>query len=146
MSAETEASVLSCTLNSQCDCILILRSMVEVIGGRAALDVMEINRMVLAVDELFANIGEHGYRNKPGIIEMKAGVKHSELCFEFRDFAPPILDDSSLTGRDLHDVRPGGLGLHLIHSVMDETHHKPLADGNRWVLIRYLPIKERKLA
>jgi len=120
--------------------------MVEVMGNRAALDPMEINRMVLAVDELFANIGEHGYQNRPGIVEMRAGIRQSELYFEFRDFAPPILDDSSLNGRELHDVRPGGLGMHLIHSVMDETHHKALADGNRWVLIRYLPSKERRCA
>jgi len=120
--------------------------MVEVMGARAALDAMEINRMVLAVDELFANIGKHGYRKRTGIIEMQAGMNSSELYFELRDYAPPVLDDASLSGRDLHDVRPGGLGLHLIHSVMDETRHHALDDGNRWVLIRYLPVKERHCA
>jgi anti-sigma regulatory factor (Ser/Thr protein kinase) len=120
--------------------------MVEVISSRAELDPMEVNRMVLAVDELFANISEHGYGDKPGIIEMRAEMRPSELCFEFRDFAPPILDKAELKGRDLDEIRPGGLGLHLIRSVMDETYHRPLSDGNHWVLIRYLSAKERNIA
>ncbi|MFQ5355289.1 MAG: ATP-binding protein [Mariprofundaceae bacterium] len=143
---KNKTSALSCTLNSQCDCINVLRSIVEVVASRAKLDPIEVNRMVLAVDELFANISEHGYGDKPGIIEMSAAMEQTKLCFEFRDFASPIRDKNCLQGRDLDDIRPGGLGLHLISSVMDETFHEALNDGNRWVLTRYLSVKEHDLA
>lgn len=141
--ADAVSCELSCRLNSACDCIHILTSLVEVMGARAGLDQVETKRMVLAVDELFANISEHGYGRDVGTIEMRGALRPEHLSFEFRDFAQPVNCKDALKGRDMCDVRPGGLGLHLIDSVMDEFRHEALGDGNRWVLIRYLPVKAR---
>ncbi len=135
---------LSCKLNSACDCIHILRSMVEVMGARVGMDDVQINRMVLAVDELFANINKHGYKGSCGTIELNAELGHDALKFVFRDYAPPIENPDDLQGRDIEQVRPGGLGLHLIDAVMDEFHHQAMSDGNRWVLVRYLKGEDSK--
>lgn len=132
---------LSCRLNSACDCIHILTSLVEVMGARAGLDQVEAKRMVLAVDELFANISEHGYGREIGTIEMRGVLAPEQLRFEIRDYAKPVVCKEALKGRDVCDIRPGGLGLHLIDSVMDEFRHEALGDGNRWILIRYLPVR-----
>jgi len=133
-----EPSRLSCTLNSACDCIHILRSVVEVMGARVGMDDVQTNRMVLAVDELFANINRHGYKGNCGTIELTAELDEDALKFVFRDYAPPIHNQGDLRGRKLEAVRPGGLGLHLIDAVMDEFHHEARADGNNWTLIRHL--------
>jgi len=114
--------------------------MVEVISQRAGLNDKETNRVVLAVDELFANIAQHGYQGKEGPIEMKAGCDDNVLRFEFRDYAPPLINEDTLQGQpmDTSQIRPGGLGLHLIYAIMDEVRHQRLDDGNRWFLGKYL--------
>jgi len=114
--------------------------MVEVMGRRAGLNDKETNRVVLAVDELFANISQHGYHGKEGPIEMKAECDDGFLRFEFRDYAPPLMDKDTLQGQsmDASQIRPGGLGLHLIYAIMDEVGHQRLDDGNCWSLTKHL--------
>jgi len=133
---------LSCTLNSACDCVQVLCSMVELMSQRAGLSDKETNRVVVAADELFANIGRHGYHGEEGSIEMQVEYDGSSLRFEFRDYAPPMIDvdEKTLHDRAMHTgkTQPGGLGLSLIYAIMDEVRHQSLDDGNRWSLIRYL--------
>ncbi|NJD55951.1 MAG: ATP-binding protein [Nitrospirae bacterium] len=43
-----------------------------------------------------------------------------------------------MRGRDLDDVRPGGLGLHFIKRVFDEVAYDPKRKaGNRLLLIKH---------
>jgi len=122
--------------------------MVEVMSRRAGLDDKETNRVILAVDELFANIGQHGYHGKEGSIEMKAEYDGDSLLFEFRDYAPPLMNEDTLQGQamDASQIRPGGLGLHLIYAIMDEVRHRRLDDGNLWSLTKYLQREARNEA
>ncbi len=140
LASDPNSSQLSCTLNSACDCVHVLSSMVEVMSRRAGLGDKETNRVVLAVDELFANIGQHGYHGKEGPVEMKAEYDGGSLRFEFRDYALPLMDADTLRGQaaDASQIRPGGLGLHLIYAIMDEVRHQALDDGNRWSLTKHL--------
>ncbi|MDQ6958803.1 MAG: ATP-binding protein [Mariprofundaceae bacterium] len=140
LASDSNSSQLSCTLNSARDCVHVLSSMVEVMSQRAGLNDKETNRVVLAVDELFANIGQHGYHGKEGPVEMKAKYDGDSLWFEFRDYALPLMDTDTLRGQavDTSQIRPGGLGLHLIYAIMDEVRHQALDDGNRWSLTKHL--------
>lgn len=145
-----ESNHLSCRLNSACDCVHVLGSMVEVMGHRAGLSDKETNRMVLAVDELFANIAQHGYGGREGRVDMKASLEGHALSFEFRDYAPALGERDMLAwstaeaGLEQADkpLRPGGLGMHLMRAVMDCVEHEALPDGNLWVLTKYLKNKE----
>ncbi len=143
---------LSLKLNAQCDCVMILRSMVNVLCERAKLSVIEKNRVGLAVDELYANIVRHGYHGKAKPLTFDADM-HIEnegqvaLTFTFQDCAPVV----DISGWDCGDIEPccadtvtaGGLGIPLIHAIMDEVKHEALDNGNRWVLV-YRPQKHRK--
>jgi anti-sigma regulatory factor (Ser/Thr protein kinase) len=134
---------LSCKLNSTCDCVHVLSSMVEVMGHRAGLSDKETNRMILAVDEMFANIAQHGYQGREGRVDMAASLQGDVLSFELRDYAPPLLKDEMLgwpeqSEAEDEDITPGGLGMHLMRAVMDKIEHESLADGNRWRLIKSL--------
>lgn len=132
-------------LNCRDDCVHVLRSMVEVIAARAGLNEVCANRVALAVDELYANISRHGYCGKSGPVEFETRIHHDpqggqELVFTFRDYAQPLEDPSwKEVGHPLQnggaEIEPGGLGVHLIHSIMDQVEHEVLPDGNRWVLI-----------
>jgi len=114
--------------------------MVEVMSRRAGLNDKETNRVVLAADELFANIGQHGYHGKEGLIEMSAECDSGFLRFEFRDYASPLMDNAALYRKTIGAtlVQPGGLGLYLIQASVDEMRHQVLDDGNRWSLTKYL--------
>ncbi|MDQ6954899.1 MAG: ATP-binding protein [Mariprofundaceae bacterium] len=135
---------LNFQLNTQPDCVHILRAMVEVMAARSNLTDMETNRVALAVDELFANITCHGYNNKPGSVTFESHLQHNEdglqeLHFTFRDYAPTVNISHWNCGKskpchDL-DITPGGLGIRLIHSIMDVVQHEALHDGNQWTLI-----------
>ncbi|HCS13840.1 MAG: hypothetical protein COS82_04785 [Zetaproteobacteria bacterium CG06_land_8_20_14_3_00_59_53] len=135
------ANQLSCNLNSSCDCVHVLSSMVEVVGHRVGLSDKLTNRMVLAVDEMFANIAQHSYHGHEGKVDMSACWRDDELSFELRDYAEPLMADEMLAWPvpdAAGELKPGGLGMHLMRAVMDKIEHEALADGNRWRLTKYL--------
>ena len=83
--------------------------------------------IVMAVDEACQNIIRHGYAGEPeGDIELEIERRGDDLVFSLRDFAPKI-DPACVKPRELDDVRPGGLGTHLIRTVMDEAEFVKIA-------------------
>jgi sigma-B regulation protein RsbU (phosphoserine phosphatase) len=61
------------------------------------------------------------------------------LRFELRDYAEPV-DASRIRPRDLAECRPGGLGINLIDSVMDEWRFSQPDEGrgNRLTMVKKL--------
>jgi sigma-B regulation protein RsbU (phosphoserine phosphatase) len=81
--------------------------------------------IVMAVDEACQNIIRHAYAGcADGEIVIEIERAGAELLVSLRDFAPPI-DPSCVRPRDLDDVRPGGIGTHLIREVMDGAGFDP---------------------
>ena len=88
-------------------------------SGDAARDI------VIAIDEACQNVIRHAYggdTDEEIAIVIKRRGNHLE--FNIRDTAPPV-DAAKVKPRDLDDIRPGGLGTHFIHEVMDEVHFAP---------------------
>jgi anti-sigma regulatory factor (Ser/Thr protein kinase) len=150
--SEKEVEKLACQLNCHSKCVDFLRSMVAVMAERAGLDPCHANRVALAVDELFANIAEHGYGGEPGKIECEAHIRSPEsgdgaLVFNFRDYADSgwvyhsCEEDSDACDAE---ITPGGLGLKLINAVADRFEQEILADGNQWHLVFSLVQGERR--
>jgi sigma-B regulation protein RsbU (phosphoserine phosphatase) len=85
--------------------------------------------LILGVDEACQNVIRHAYGDDPGgemIVEIRR--KGDELIILLRDFAPPV-DVDTVRPRNLDDLRPGGLGTHLISQVMDEVRFLPPPPG-----------------
>ena len=81
--------------------------------------------IVIAVDEACQNIIRHAYAGRAdGEIVIEIERAGPELVVSLRDFAPPV-DPSRVRPRDLDDLRPGGLGTHLIQEVMDGAGFAP---------------------
>jgi len=77
--------------------------------------------IVLAVDEACQNIIRHAYHGDPGgEIVLEIEREGDRLVLWLRDFAPRV-DPSRVQPRRLDDVRPGGLGVHIIREIMDES-------------------------
>ena len=93
-------------------------------------------QVVLAVDEALANVMKHGYDGKhDGHIWLSitpftdgAHERGAGLRIVIEDRAKQV-DIASIKSRDLADVRPGGLGVHIIKQVMDVATYEKRDDG-----------------
>jgi anti-sigma regulatory factor (Ser/Thr protein kinase) len=91
----------------------------------------------LAVDEVVTNVITHGYEG-PGDIEIEVDAVGKDLVIHLRDQAPSFDQAHTLAGTDPTEPRdtPGGFGLHLIQSAMDEVSHRPLEPGNELTMTK----------
>lgn len=88
--------------------------------------------IVLAVDEALTNIIRHAYNgaaDKPIEISLlPVGDPPQELRICLRDFGE-FVDPARIKSRDLGDVRPGGLGVHIISNCMDSVEYSRAPGG-----------------
>lgn len=81
-----------------------------------------LNCIVLAVSEACMNIIEHAYGDEePGDIIVEIEKKDGNMLFRLTDFAHRKTSDEEMKPRPLDDLRPGGLGCHIINEIMDEV-------------------------
>ncbi|MBS0186646.1 MAG: ATP-binding protein [Planctomycetes bacterium] len=120
------------------------RDMVQAISRRFGFEELECNKIALAVDEALCNIMRHGYENEPdrpiwlGIWPVEKSHSVTGIRIVIEDLARQIEPDK-IKGRELTDVRPGGLGVHVIKEVMDKvTYEKRPAGGMRLTLEKHL--------
>jgi anti-sigma regulatory factor (Ser/Thr protein kinase) len=92
--------------------------------------------ITLAIDEALANVIRHGYDNEPDLpidVDIRCTDEHPpELAVTIRHYGRQV-DPATIKGRDLEDVRPGGLGVHIIQSVMDVVEYSCPPDGGMLV-------------
>ncbi len=95
-----------------------------------------IGQVQLVVNEACANIIQHAYAgDEKGKIICALRLQRQFLVIELRDFAPPV-DCCNIRPRDLSECRPGGLGVNLIDSIVDEwtLENLPQGEGNLMVM------------
>ena len=124
-----------------------IRGMLRGLCERRGFSEEEIGHVTLAVDEALANIIRHGYLlRSDGLIWMSCGFTHgpeNRLVIEIEDDCPQV-SPQSMTGRDLKDVRPGGLGVHLMREVMDLCEFEPRSETG--MRVRLEKISENHLS
>ncbi len=112
--------LVSLTFCAQANRLILLRSVIRDAADMVGLDADDSDAVVLAVNEACMNIIQHAYAMDPdGRIEITLLQDAGALVVQLRDFAAPV-DISRVRSRDLDDIRPGGLGVHLMQSLMDE--------------------------
>lgn len=78
--------------------------------------------MILAVSEACMNVMQHAYGGDvSGDIIVEAWRREGSLVFRITDFAEHKSCAEEMKSRPLDDIRPGGLGCHLINEIMDEV-------------------------
>ncbi len=111
-------------------------------GAQNKVDDTVVEHMKHAVDEACSNIIKHAYEGDPNK-KIEVTLRLSAEVFEV------IIEDSglkadvaSIRGRDLADIRPGGLGVHLIKKACDVVEFdEKKKNGNRLRLVKYLKVK-----
>lgn len=108
-----------------------VREMVASIARRLGFDDMDCSKISLAIDEALCNVIRHGYNkafDRPiwvGITPMPPeGESPGGIIIVIEDEAKKV-DPCKVVGRKLDDIKPGGLGVHIIREVMDEVRYEP---------------------
>jgi serine/threonine-protein kinase RsbW len=119
--------------------LCLIRDVTARVGVSGGLGEPLINTLKLAVDEACANIIKHTYKGDTGK-KIRLRYRITKEAFEV------VIEDSGekvapelLRGRDLDDVRPGGLGIHFIKRAFNVvSYDDKKKKGNRLRLIKYL--------
>lgn len=114
---------------SRADKLKPVRDAVRDLAHRMGCSSENIDCMVMAINEACMNVMQHAYGERDdGEIILEFWKDGEDLLVRIHDFAPPV-DRSTIRSRNLDDIRPGGLGVHLIHKVMDYVEYLDGQDG-----------------
>ncbi len=114
---------------------------------RNALAMDEQHRIMIVLEELITNLAKYGYQNRPaGSAEIAMQLDAPRLTIEFIDdgdpfdplAAPPPDLEAPLEERDL-----GGLGVHIVRSLLDEVRYSRAGDRNVLQLMRRVVLIQR---
>ena len=112
--------------------LLPVRQFVRTLARQQGCCDENLEHMVMAINEACMNVIQHAYHGADdGEIVIEFWQQGEELLIRIIDYAEAV-ELSSIKSRELEDVRPGGLGVHLIHKVMDsvEYAHNEGESGN----------------
>jgi serine/threonine-protein kinase RsbW len=123
----------------------VVRGAVERLTETLGFPAAQCRSITRAVDEALTNIVRHSYGNRLGQPialyfrsakrcqqgEIRSGLEIL-LCDRGR-----AIDLNTLRGRPLEQIRPGGLGLHLIRQAMDTVEFTRKGFTNQLRLVKY---------
>ena len=128
----------------------IVRAAVETFCQQLGFDATSAGQVMLSTDEALTNIIRHAYCGREDkVIEIELAPVNRDggkaLRITLRDYGKAV-DRDEICSRDLHDVRPGGLGVHIMTEcmdVLDYTH--PKGGGTLLTMVKCLPPEQQKV-
>ncbi len=144
-SKTTRAFLLKLELRSHPTLLCVIRGALEPLLEELGFAGEKNRAVIRAVDEAVANIMKHSYQGRPdqpieiycNRVQRPAGEEPEEgieiLLFD----CGPAVDTTKLVARPLDEVRPGGLGLHIIRGSMDTVEYKRAGRLNRLRLVKF---------
>jgi anti-sigma regulatory factor (Ser/Thr protein kinase) len=120
-----------------------VRRTIETYVRQCGFDEDAAGRVVLAVDEALTNVIRHAYE---GATDQPIHI----TLLPLRDGVEVIVRDrgrnvhpSAIRSRDLDEVRPGGLGVHIMNECMDRVEFTPAeGGGTELTMQKRLPPRE----
>jgi len=127
------------------DYLRVARTATHDVAQAIGLKDNEIETITLAVVEALTNVIRHSYGgpcDKPIIVKLNKinypDVKKAGLEIVIRDFGKQV-EPENIKGRDLDELEPGGVGVHIIHTAMDEVEFTRGDDcGMQLRMVKYL--------
>jgi serine/threonine-protein kinase RsbW len=129
-----------------------VREMLSSVTKRLGFSDTQCSQVALAVDEALCNVMRHGYKRRTDQpiwvkvwpldaagSEAAEGAEASAIRIVIEDQAEQV-DPSAIRSRNLDEIRPGGLGVHIIKEVMDEATYEKRDGG---VGMRLTMVKKR---
>ena len=142
--------LLRMELRSDPAMLCVVRNALGELAAKFGFSETDCRAVVLAVDEALTNIIRHAYlgdSERP--IEASFRRIHLPGNDKSRDALEIVLEDrgarvnpKKLCGRELEDVRPGGLGLHFIRESMDTVEFSRRWGRNQLRLVKFLAVQD----
>ena len=108
----------------------VVRGAVERFAALVGFEEEDCRWITLAVHEALTNVIRHAYHNRHDQpIEISCRERDSGIEVVMVDNGQGVRPEQ-LSGRALDDVKPGGLGTHMIREIMDEMDYAPLEGRN----------------
>jgi serine/threonine-protein kinase RsbW len=133
----------SITLRSEDAELARLQAFADEFARQCSLPDDERSRLLVILEELFTNATTHGYgpHSTAGAITVALGWGRSRLHISFVDDAPPF-NPIALGAPNLDaaaEDRPiGGLGIHIVRSLVDQARYCRRAGRNHLHLVRHI--------
>lgn len=110
-----------------------VRELLSSVSKRLGFSDAQCSQIALAVDEALCNVIRHGYKRRsdqPIWVDLwplettgavaAEGAEAAAVKIMIQDEAEQV-DPETIKSRNLDEIRPGGLGVHIIKEVMDEA-------------------------
>ena len=141
----SRAFLLKLELRSHPTLLCVIRGALQPLMEMLGFSDESTRAIIRAVDEAVANIMKHSYHGRlDQPIEVycsrlqRRANGETELGVEILLFdCGPAVDTTKLPARSLDEVRPGGLGLHIIRGSMDSVQYKRAGRLNRLRLVKF---------
>lgn len=131
MTAGQQVRLLEFTIRARSEELCRMRDAVRGCVEASGCSETPVADIVLVIDEACQNIIRHAYQGAPdpdSEIELRIDREGENLVFSLLDRAPRV-EPEQVKGRELDDVRPGGLGTHFIRELMDQAEFLPRPGG-----------------
>ena len=120
--------------------LAVIRAFVEQHARALGVDAAATYDLLLAINEVATNIVVHGYRGRPGEIEIKMRQLGDAIELRLCDQAP-LFDPTGVPAPNLNlplDKRPfGGMGVHVTRQIMDSMRYRATPEGgNELILVK----------
>lgn len=144
MTSEAQGQIVKVTIPSDPQHVASVRTSAEAFAVQLGFAQSVAEQIGLALNEALANVIKHGYS---GDTQQKIELTMERIEQDgrrgmriiIRDFGRQI-DPSKIKSRDLADVRPGGIGVHIMRSVMDTCDYRCCKDcGMELTLVKFIP-------
>jgi anti-anti-sigma factor len=114
--------------------------LVDEFGRRHALSERVRHDMSIAIDEIISNIIHYSYRDNAGhgisvCLKLLPGELHAEIVDDGAAF-DPLAHHTPQPSGTAKERALGGLGLHLVTSLMDNVRYVRRGDGNHLTLVK----------
>lgn len=106
--------------------------------GKCGFEECAAELLVLAIDEACTNIIRYAYDHESKPVRLEMERLSDRIRLVLRDYGRSC-DPRHIRSRALEDVRPGGVGVHIIRQAFDHVNYEPCARGTKLTL-------EKKLA
>lgn len=119
---------------AQADQLKSIRKLVNRACAAFACNAQDSHDILIAVDESCQNIVRYAYNDdESGIIDID--IRYHDSCIEvrIRDYAKKV-DPAVLIPVEKEELEPGGLGVLLIHKIMDVVKYLPVPDNKGNIL------------
>ncbi|MEO8809009.1 MAG: ATP-binding protein [Rhodanobacter sp.] len=120
-----------------------LTSLVEQACREVDADEGTLFSLRLAVEEVFTNILDYGYKDGTGPVSIRIEPQPGQIRVSFADSAPRFDPATVPTPRldvSLEERQVGGWGWHFVREAVDRVEWEPREQGgNLLTLVKYLP-------